>query len=471
MKFLRIQKASSSIQRTSCPLFPCSSIVQTQRQPEGSRLQADTENEDSNQSPEWGWFGHSFASTSIDSPNQQVSEPIQRLRRQNRQAESQTAHPRRNQTNKTGLPANLKAGIESLSGISMNDVNVHYHSPKPAQLNALAYAQGSDIHVAPGQEEHLPHEAWHVVQQRQGRVRPSYALAEIAVNNEQPLEQEADNMGQRARRVVHGQGTGPLNGPNRMRSKPTTPAQPSGSPVLQAFGWGWLKWLNPFRYLPTWLGGYPAQQSAPRDANERLLRARKRSEGRKERGDFSTGVFDTQTGPVTVSGGPGGRQRMIQGNKANYEGETFGSYPEYEDVRRALPAAALPLLVDPRASAPPMNPRQRLATSLGTGLVNVAEDYRSSGSGKFTRPLVRAHIAKPDTYPHPFDPSFNPGAGPSGPERLRKVVSGETPLTAPQREAIDHYASESSESESLPYPFQRGLMKRRDKDDKEKKDQ
>ena len=33
---------------------------------------------------------------------------------------------------KTGLPDNLKSGIESLSGIAMDDVKVHYHSDKPA---------------------------------------------------------------------------------------------------------------------------------------------------------------------------------------------------------------------------------------------------------------------------------------------------------------------------------------------------
>ncbi|MFN7896939.1 MAG: DUF4157 domain-containing protein, partial [Cyanobacteriota bacterium] len=64
-------------------------------------------------------------------------------------------------TNNTGLPDQLKSGIESLSGLSMDHVRVHYNSSQPAQLNALAYAQGSDIHLAPGQERHLPHEAWH----------------------------------------------------------------------------------------------------------------------------------------------------------------------------------------------------------------------------------------------------------------------------------------------------------------------
>ena len=55
--------------------------------------------------------------------------------------------------NRTGLPDGLKSGVESLSGISLDNVNVHYNSSQPAQLNALAYTQGSDIHVAPGQEQ------------------------------------------------------------------------------------------------------------------------------------------------------------------------------------------------------------------------------------------------------------------------------------------------------------------------------
>jgi hypothetical protein len=70
-----------------------------------------------------------------------------------------------------GLPAGLKAGIESLSGLDMSAVQVWTNSPGPARINALAYAQGDQIHLGPGQERHLAHEAWHVVQQKQGRVR------------------------------------------------------------------------------------------------------------------------------------------------------------------------------------------------------------------------------------------------------------------------------------------------------------
>ncbi|MBE9199610.1 MULTISPECIES: DUF4157 domain-containing protein [unclassified Nodularia (in: cyanobacteria)] len=101
-------------------------------------------------------------------------------------------------SNKTGLPDSLKAGIENLSGMAMDDVRVHYNSSKPPQLQALAYTQGTDIHVAPGQEKHLPHEAWHVVQQKQGRVKPTIQAKGMAINDNQGLEREADVMGAKA---------------------------------------------------------------------------------------------------------------------------------------------------------------------------------------------------------------------------------------------------------------------------------
>lgn len=98
--------------------------------------------------------------------------------------------------NNTGLPNDLKTGIESFSGYSIDDVKVHYNSPKPAQLKALAYTQGGNIHIAPGQEKHLPHEAWHVIQQKQGRVQPTTQLQGVNVNNDDALEREADEIGE-----------------------------------------------------------------------------------------------------------------------------------------------------------------------------------------------------------------------------------------------------------------------------------
>jgi hypothetical protein len=101
-------------------------------------------------------------------------------------------------TNTTGLPDSLKSGMESLSGMSLDHVNVHYNSSKPAAVQAHAYAQGSDIHLASGQEKHLPHELGHVVQQAQGRVKPTTSVGGMAVNDNPSLESEADSLGAKA---------------------------------------------------------------------------------------------------------------------------------------------------------------------------------------------------------------------------------------------------------------------------------
>jgi hypothetical protein len=122
--------------------------------------------------------------------------------------------------NLTGLPDGLKAGVEALSGFSMDDVRVHRNSPEPAGLGALAFAQGSDIHLGPGQERHLPHEAWHVVQQKQGRVRADTQLKSRGMNVDRDLEREADAMGARALGATAGSNIMSLVRCNPMRSGP-----------------------------------------------------------------------------------------------------------------------------------------------------------------------------------------------------------------------------------------------------------
>lgn len=95
-----------------------------------------------------------------------------------------------------GLPGALRSGVESLSGMDMSGVQVHYNSSEPQKVGAHAYAQGTDIHLARGQEKHLPHEAWHTVQQAQGRVRPTRQLqGDVRINDDAGLEREADQMG------------------------------------------------------------------------------------------------------------------------------------------------------------------------------------------------------------------------------------------------------------------------------------
>lgn len=121
------------------------------------------------------------------------------------------ADDRANADSAGGLPGSLRRGAEQLSGIPLGDVRVHRNSAEPARVNAHAFAQGRDIHLGPGQEQHLPHEAWHVVQQRQGRVRATRQLKPGAgVNDDPALEREADIMGARAQGVGVGSTALPL---------------------------------------------------------------------------------------------------------------------------------------------------------------------------------------------------------------------------------------------------------------------
>lgn len=102
---------------------------------------------------------------------------------------------KKKKVNKTGIPDDLKAKIEQESGYSLDEVRVHYNSDKPAEYNALAYAEGLNIYIGPGQEEHLAHEVWHVVQQMQGRVKATTKVNGANVNDKKSLEKDADKMG------------------------------------------------------------------------------------------------------------------------------------------------------------------------------------------------------------------------------------------------------------------------------------
>lgn len=120
------------------------------------------------------------------------------------------------------LPTYLQAGIEQLSGIAMDDVQVHYNTTAPTHLHALAYTQGNQIYMGPGQEKHLAHEAWHVAQQKLGRVRPTTRVQGVAVNDNAGLEKEADVMGARAQSL----GTGTATAPIQSKSHTLSAGQP-----------------------------------------------------------------------------------------------------------------------------------------------------------------------------------------------------------------------------------------------------
>lgn len=101
------------------------------------------------------------------------------------------------------MPDNLKASIEYMSGISLADVRVEYNSDKPAQMGAYAYTQGNIIYIAPGQEKHLAHEVWHIVQQREGKVKKNTEFKKgVAGNDSKQLEGDADTQGKKAKQMA-----------------------------------------------------------------------------------------------------------------------------------------------------------------------------------------------------------------------------------------------------------------------------
>lgn len=103
-------------------------------------------------------------------------------------------HREEEKHNYTGIPDDLKAQVEEKSGLSLDDVKVMYNSAVPASFQALAVAQGTNVYLGAGQEKHLAHELGHVVQQKQGRVKPTTNVNGVPVNDDASLEHEADTM-------------------------------------------------------------------------------------------------------------------------------------------------------------------------------------------------------------------------------------------------------------------------------------
>jgi hypothetical protein len=81
----------------------------------------------------------------------------------------------------------------------MGGVRVHAASAEPDRHDAHSLTRGDDIHLGPGREGDLAHEAWHVAQQRQGRVAVTGESGGAPLNHDPNLEAEADAMGETAR--------------------------------------------------------------------------------------------------------------------------------------------------------------------------------------------------------------------------------------------------------------------------------
>ncbi|EAY27767.1 hypothetical protein M23134_03836 [Microscilla marina ATCC 23134] len=116
----------------------------------------------------------------------------------------------------------VKANVSALTGTDVSDAQVHYNSSKPAQLQAEATAQGTQVHLGQGKEQHLGHELTHIAQQKQGRVQPTIqANNGQGINNDPKLEQEADKIGALAMKGDTIQAKKPINNtPGRSNNQP-----------------------------------------------------------------------------------------------------------------------------------------------------------------------------------------------------------------------------------------------------------
>jgi hypothetical protein len=112
--------------------------------------------------------------------------------------------PMRQKAGGLPLPSEVRTKMETAFGADFSDVRVHI-GHEATSLGAIAYTWGTNIHFAPGQynphtlqgQKLLGHELWHVLQQKQGRVRNPFGGG-VAVVQDHALEAEADRMGIKA---------------------------------------------------------------------------------------------------------------------------------------------------------------------------------------------------------------------------------------------------------------------------------
>ena len=103
------------------------------------------------------------------------------------------------------LPDHVRSIMERVFDVDFSSVRIHV-GHEAAAVGALAYACGTDLYFSPGHYDLssqrglslIGHELAHVVQQAQGRVRPTGHIGGVAVNDSTALEREADDLGARA---------------------------------------------------------------------------------------------------------------------------------------------------------------------------------------------------------------------------------------------------------------------------------
>lgn len=105
-----------------------------------------------------------------------------------------------------GIPAAVRDVVEDaktwveVSAYGPDELAVRFHHRLVPGMQATAGNQAvlrAFKPTKPGQERHLPHEAWHVVQQKQGKVKPYSGTGPLPAETP-ALAAEADRMGAKA---------------------------------------------------------------------------------------------------------------------------------------------------------------------------------------------------------------------------------------------------------------------------------
>ncbi|HAS46342.1 MAG TPA: hypothetical protein DCS93_38025 [Microscillaceae bacterium] len=135
-------------------------------------------------------------------PIQTKQQPIQRKHKSTIQAKQRPVQRQTEASSSAGSASEsqIKHNVSVLKGQDVTQAKVHYNSSEPAKINAAAYAQGNEVHLASGQEKHLGHELTHVAQQMGGQVTANQQANNglVNINDDPKLEKEADEIGTKA---------------------------------------------------------------------------------------------------------------------------------------------------------------------------------------------------------------------------------------------------------------------------------
>ena len=346
------------------------------------------------------------------------------------------------------MPTNLAAAVQRLSGESVHDVAVHYNSPEPARLGAQAFTRGGrEIHLGPGHQRELPHEAWHASQQRRGQVQADRMIRGAAANVSARHEGEADRMGARAAGLARSDRAPAVDG----RASAPGPVPGLFGDVVQAQGW--------LSRASSYVGQQASRLSAMVGARSQEFK--ERFDPRRSTWNPYFNYHNTGTGPLTaVLGANPGSEHAYEaahhpggGGFQYHTTERHGAEHTLPNLlMRTIPRgpvghlnanSAMQNVVHPGAPIPAAPVSSKFATpAWHTYARNVAEDH--------VRGTLGAHMAFPAGAPpaaalsSKFYMSF-PGSGPG--VSVAAPVAGGGPPTAQSTDHVEvnvsHHAGQA----------------------------